>query len=189
MRKIGVLVGSLSKRSYSQKVANYLSKIVPSSLTLVQLQYNILPFYNPDLEKQPPLEWQVFRTVVDQMAGLLIVTQEYNFSIPGGLKNALDVLSVPNPRPHIYQKPVLLLTDSAGERGGANANAHIQQSLRYMGMNVMNAFVTIGKVQEKFDANDQLIDPLLAKELQKTMADFQKFVNHSVTKKNNAPSD
>lgn len=74
------------------------------AVKFVQVNYDILPLYNPDLEKKPPLEWQVFRKVIDKMDALLIVTQEYNFSIPGGLKNAIDVVSVPSPRPpHLSQ--------------------------------------------------------------------------------------
>lgn len=173
MVNIGVLVGSLSKHSYSQKIANYLMMRSPVA-KFMQINYDILPLYNPDLEKKPPLEWQVFRNVIDKMDALIIVTQEYNFSIPGGLKNAIDVVSVPLPRPNIYHKPVLLITDSSGSRGGANANAHIQQMLRYTGMNVMNVFVTIGNVQQKFNSSDQLIDHDVAAELDNTLNDFIK---------------
>lgn len=66
------------------------------------------------------------------------------------------------------------MTDSSGSRGGANANAHIQQMLRYMGMDVMNAFITIGNVQQDFDANDQLINHDVMKELDNSLNDFIK---------------
>ncbi|MBB1079465.1 NAD(P)H-dependent oxidoreductase [Limosilactobacillus sp. STM2_1] len=177
MINIGVFVGSLSQNSYSQKIASYLmnkNKIAK----FFQINYDILPLYNPDLEKNPPLEWQVIRSVVDKMDALLIVTQEYNFSIPGGLKNAIDVLSVPSPQPHIYQKPALVITDSSGARGGANANAHIQQLLRYIGMNVMNKFVTIGNVQGIFDDNN-LTDKKIAKRLNNLVNEFIQFTETS----------
>lgn len=176
MVNVGVLVGSLSKHSYSQKIANHLMTRSPA-VKFIQVNYDILPLYNPDLEKRPPLEWQVFRKVIDKMDALIIVTQEYNFSIPGGLKNAIDVVSVPSPRPHIYQKSVLLITDSSGSRGGANANAHIQQMLRYMGMDVMNTFITIGNVQQDFDANDRLINHDVMVELNDAMGAFLKGLN------------
>lgn len=176
MANIGVLVGSLSKYSYSQKLANYLIG-QSSKANFIQINYDILPLYNSDLEKEPPLEWQVFREVVDKMDALLFVTQEYNFSIPGGLKNAIDILSVPSPQPHIYHKPALVITDSSGARGGANANAHIQQLLRYTGMDVMNAFVTVGNVQQIFDQHDRLTDHTTAKMLNKVLGDFVNMVN------------
>lgn len=174
MVSIGVLVGSLSKYSYSQKVANHLMQ-QHGKAKFVQINYDVLPLYNPDLEKRIPLEWQVIRSVVDEMDALLIVTQEYNLSIPGGLKNAIDVLSVPSPHPHIYQKPALVITDSSGARGGANANAHIQQLLRYIGMNVLNEFITIGNVQAIFE-NDKLVDEEIAKKLDKLVSEFIQYV-------------
>jgi len=171
MTNIGILVGSLSEKSYSQKIANYLMK-EQLPVKFVQVNYEILPLYNPDLEHSPILEWQIFRSVIDQMDALVLVTPEYNFSIPGGLKNALDVLSVPLPPAHIVHKPALVITDSSGERGGANANAHIQQLLRYMGMNVKNDFITIGKVQEVFDNQDRLVDQRVTKELDGAIKSF-----------------
>ncbi|WP_143463615.1 NADPH-dependent FMN reductase [Levilactobacillus enshiensis] len=171
MTNIGILVGSLSQKSYSQKIANYLMK-AQLSVKFIQVNYEILPLYNPDLEQNPVLEWQVFRSVVDHMDALILVTPEYNFSIPGGLKNALDVLSVPLPPANIVHKPALVITDSSGERGGANANAHIQQLLRYMGMNVQNDFITIGRVQAAFDNQDRLVNQQVAKELDAAMSSF-----------------
>ncbi|WP_054762596.1 NADPH-dependent FMN reductase [Secundilactobacillus collinoides] len=85
MLNIGVLVGSLSSRSYSQKIANWLMSN-QTSVHFFQINYEILPLYNPDLEDNSILEWQVFRSVIDKMDALIFVTQEYNFSIPGGLK-------------------------------------------------------------------------------------------------------
>ena len=79
MARVGVLIGSLSKDSYSRKVADYFTAL-PTSLEFVELNYSILPFYNPDLEKKPPIEWQAFRKATDSVDALLIVTQEYNYS-------------------------------------------------------------------------------------------------------------
>lgn len=168
MVNIGVLVGSLSNHSYSQKIVKYLKKSQPF-INLIQINFDILPLYNPDLEQVPTVEWQVFRNVVDQMDALLIVTPEYNFSIPGGLKNAIDVLSVPLPKTHIEKKPVLVVTDSSGTRGGVVANIHIQQLLRYAGVNVMNELVTIGRVQEVFDRDGELHNVQVASELDRVI--------------------
>ena len=181
MANIGVLVGSLSQKAYSQKVANYLMAL-PVKAHFVQLNYDILPLYNPDLEKQVPLEWQVFREVADKMDALLLVTPEYNFSIPGGLKNAIDVLSVPSPRPHLFQKPAMVVTASSGARGGANANARIQQLLRYTGMDVMNSFITVGHVQQIFDRDNRLTDQDTAHTLDDAMGQFVEMVNHHASR-------
>ncbi|KRM74533.1 NADPH-dependent FMN reductase [Secundilactobacillus collinoides] len=175
MLNIGVLVGSLSSRSYSQKIANWLMSN-QTSVHFFQINYEILPLYNPDLEDNSILEWQVFRSVIDKMDALIFVTQEYNFSIPGGLKNAVDVMSVPVPQSHVTNKPAMVLTDSSGDRGGANANAHIQQLLRYMGMDVINNFITIGKVQALFNKENELINQELAKQLDDTLKQFVYYI-------------
>ncbi|MBD5805829.1 GNAT family N-acetyltransferase [Limosilactobacillus walteri] len=178
MVKVGVLIGSLSKNSYSRKVANYFTKL-PSDLQFIELNYTILPFYNPDLEREnTPLEWQAFRQAADEMDALLVVTQEYNYSLPGGLKNALDVLSVPSPNQHLMGKPVMVITDSAGEKGGLIANAHLHQVLRYLGMKVMNCTIAIGNVQSVFK-NGENNDQKLAKRLQQDIKDFEYFIRES----------
>lgn len=166
MITIGVLVGSLSQHAYSQRLADHVMQ-TPSAAKFVQLNYDLLPLYNPDLETEPILEWQVFRSIVAQIDALLIVTPEYNFSVPGGLKNAIDVLSVASVPAH---QPVLVVTASAGDRGGANANAHLQQLLRYMGMNVVNDWLTIGHVQADFDSQDRLVNPRVAQQLEQALA-------------------
>ncbi|WP_076459870.1 GNAT family N-acetyltransferase [Limosilactobacillus caccae] len=178
MTRVGVLIGSLSKDSYSRKVANYFTSL-PSNLKFIDLNYAILPFYNPDLEHEnTPIEWQAFRKAVDSVDALLIVTQEYNYSIPGGLKNALDVLSVPSPNQHLMGKPVLAITDSAGEKGGIIANAHLHQVLRYLGMKVMNCTIAIGNVQSVFDGGINH-DEQLAERLKQDIHDFEHFITAS----------
>ncbi|WP_267201087.1 GNAT family N-acetyltransferase [Limosilactobacillus kribbianus] len=178
MTSVGVLIGSLSKDSYSRKVANYFTSL-PSNLTFVELNYSILPLYNPDFERtNTPMEWQAFRKAVDSVDALMIVTQEYNYSIPGGLKNALDVLSVPSPNQHLMGKPVLAMTDSAGEKGGIIANAHLHQILRYLGMRVMNCTIAIGNVQSVFK-DGQNHDPHLAQQLKQDIRDFERFITET----------
>lgn len=178
MVKVGVLIGSLSVNSYSRKIAEYFTSL-PSNLQFVELKYSMLPFYNPDFEHQnTPIEWNAFRKAVDSVDALLIVTQEYNYSLPGGLKNALDILSVPSPNQHLVGKPVLVITDSAGEKGGIIANAHLHQVLRYLGMKVMNCTIAISNVQSVFKNGDNH-DPKLAKRLRDDIKSFEQFINES----------
>ena len=174
MVKVGVLIGSLSVNSYSRKIAEYFTSL-PSNLQFVELKYSMLPFYNPDFEHQnTPIEWNAFRKAVDSVDALLIVTQE----LPGGLKNALDILSVPSPNQHLVGKPVLVITDSAGEKGGIIANAHLHQVLRYLGMKVMNCTIAISNVQSVFKNGDNH-DPKLAKRLRDDIKSFEQFINES----------
>ncbi|QLL69164.1 GNAT family N-acetyltransferase [Lactobacillus sp. 3B(2020)] len=161
MVKIGVLVGSLSKRAFSLKLAQYIT-YKEKNLEMLQLDYSSLPLYDPDIDlTNAPVEWVAFRRAVSKVSGLLIVMPEYNLSIPGGLKNALDVISVPKPDLPAQGKPVLVITDSSGSRGGMLANAHLHQVLQNLGAKVLPSYVTVGNVNSILKENritDDFVD-------------------------------
>src|SRR5439155_22963554 len=93
--KVAVLVGSLRKDSLNRKTANALMAMSPPTLQMSAVEIGELPLYNQDLEAQPPAPWVAFREQIAATQALLFVTPEYNRSVPGGLKNALDVGSRP----------------------------------------------------------------------------------------------
>jgi NAD(P)H-dependent FMN reductase len=97
-----VLVGSLRKASYTRKLANVLIHMAPPSLRCRLVEIGGLPLYNQDLDIAPPNEWVDFRREVAKAHAVLILTPEYNRSVPGCLKNALDVGSRP---PHRHPVP------------------------------------------------------------------------------------
>src|SRR6202162_4360885 len=90
-----VIVGSLRKESFSLKIANALAKLAPATLKLDVTTLNGISFFNQDLEASPPADWVAFREKLQKSNGVLFVTPEYNRSIPGVLKNAIDVGSRP----------------------------------------------------------------------------------------------
>ena len=92
---VGVFVGSLRKESFTRKVANAIIKLAPPSLSLEIIEIGQLPHYNQDLEATPPGEWVAFRQKVGALDAVLFATPEYNRSVPGVLKNAIDVGSRP----------------------------------------------------------------------------------------------
>src|ERR1700756_2374601 len=92
---IVVIVGSLRKESFSLKVANALVKLAPASLKLDVTTLNGISFFNQDLEGNPPADWLAFREKLQKSNGVIFVTPEYNRSISGVLKNAIDVGSPP----------------------------------------------------------------------------------------------
>src|SRR5215831_6171326 len=94
-RNVVVLVGSLRKESFTRKVANALAEIAAPVLALEQLEIGSLPLYNQDLDVTPPGEWQRLRDRVRAADAVLFATPEYNRSVPGLLKNAIDVGSRP----------------------------------------------------------------------------------------------
>jgi chromate reductase len=92
---IAVLVGSIRKESFTLKIAKALAKLAPDTLKLEVVTLNGISFFNQDLEASPPADWLAFREKLQQSNGVLIVTPEYNRSISGVLKNAIDVGSRP----------------------------------------------------------------------------------------------
>src|SRR4029078_2606001 len=92
---IAVIVGSLRKDSFTRKIANALTKLAPDTLKLNPVTLHDLSFFNQDLEAPPPADWLAFRDKLQKSDAMMFVTPEYNRSIPGVLKNAIDVGSRP----------------------------------------------------------------------------------------------
>src|SRR4051812_2634244 len=113
-RDIAVLVGSLRKESFNRKMAYALIELAPSQLKLQIVEIGQLPHYNQDLEASPPAQWVAFRDQVRGMHGVLFVTPEYNRSVPGVLKNAIDVGSRPYGKSVWEKKPAGIVSVSTG---------------------------------------------------------------------------
>src|SRR6202048_4758382 len=92
---VAVIVGSLRKEGFTLKIANALAKLAPDTLKLNVVTLHDISFFNPDLEATPPADWLAFREKLQKSNAVLFVTPEYNRSIPGVLKNAIDVGSAP----------------------------------------------------------------------------------------------
>ena len=111
---IVTIVGSLRKESFSLKIANALAKLAPASLKLDVTTLEGISFFNQDLEANPPADWLAFREKLQKSDGVLFVTPEYNRSIPGVLKNAIDVASRPYGKSSFLGKPVGIVSNSPG---------------------------------------------------------------------------
>jgi chromate reductase len=137
-RNVAVLVGSLRKASYNRKMALALAKLAPETLKLDIVEIGALPLYNEDLETaEPPTPWTDFRASVRAKDAVLFVTPEYNRSVPGGLKNAIDVGSRPYGKSVWSRKPCAVVSASPGAIGGFGANHHLRQSLVFLDMPVL----------------------------------------------------
>lgn len=179
MIKIGILIGSLSQKAYSRKIAQFIVNSFPN-ITFMELNYRQLSLYDPDLEvNNCPISWQAFRLAIQKVNALLFVTPEYNYSIPGGLKNALDILSGADIEDLLNDKPAMIITDSSGNRGGLIANLQLQQVLRMFGMQVFNNEVTFSNVQELFNEQDELIDRDSRDFLIANITQFYDFIGHT----------
>ncbi|MHA6194117.1 NADPH-dependent FMN reductase [Pseudomonas wadenswilerensis] len=129
---VAVLVGSLRKASLNRKVAQALGELAPSNLKLKIVEIGDLPLYNEDIDVDPPAAYTRFREEIKGTQGLLFVTPEYNRSVPGALKNAIDVGSRPYGQSVFSGKPGAVISVSPGAVGGFGANHHLRQSLVFL---------------------------------------------------------
>src|SRR5260370_28422211 len=121
-------VGALRKESFSLKIANALAKLAPASLKLDVTTLEGISFFSQDLEAAPPADWLAFREKLQKSSGVLFVTPEYNRSIPGVLKNAIDVASRPYGKSSFLDNPLGIISNSPGPRGGVNADKHFKNT-------------------------------------------------------------
>jgi len=156
-KKIAVFVGSLRKESFNRKMAKALSALAPESLKLEIIEIGGLPLYNEDLEADPPASWVEFRKHLMKFDGVLFVTPEYNRSVPGVLKNAVDVGSRPYGKSVWSGKPGAVMTISPGAIGGFGANHHLRQSLVFLNVPAMQQpEAYIGNAANLFDEHGNL---------------------------------
>ena len=158
-KKIAVIVGSLRKESYNRKMAKVLAALAPESLKLEIVEIGGLPLYDQDLddEGRPPAAWTSFREQLKPFDGVLFVTPEYNRSVPGALKNAIDVGSRPYGQSVWAGKPGAVMTVSPGAIGGFGANHHLRQSLVFLDVPAMHQpEAYIGGAAQLFDANGNI---------------------------------
>jgi chromate reductase len=158
--RIAVFVGSLRKESFSGRMAKALIALAPPSLSLELVEIGHLAHYNQDLEDAPPAPWLEFRKRLSGFAGVLFVTPEYNRSVPGVLKNALDVGSRPYGKSMWNGKPGAVVSVSPGALSGFGANHHLRQVLVFLNVPTMQQpEAYIGNAAELFDEHGNLAKP------------------------------
>jgi chromate reductase len=153
-RKIAVIVGSLRKESFNRKVARTLMLLAGPELDMEIVEIGKLPLYNEDDDASPPPVYTEFRERIKGYDGVLFVTPEYNRSVPGCLKNAIDVGSRPYGHSAWSGKPAGVVTVSPGAMGGFGANHHLRQMLVFLNMPAMaQPEAYIGGVAKMFDGD------------------------------------
>ncbi|MDN3607028.1 NADPH-dependent FMN reductase [Kaistella yonginensis] len=157
-KKITVLVGSLRKESFNRKIAMELIRLAPKSLNMELVEIGDLPFYNEDLEENPPKQWTDFRETIKNSDGVLFVSPEYNRTIPAVLKNAIDVASRPGGKSVWKGKPGSVVTASPSGIGGFGANHNIRQAVVFLDVPMMQQpEMYLGKVHELFQEDGKTV--------------------------------
>ena len=131
---IAVLVGSLRRESFNRKLATALARLAPAEFTFKQLEIGDLPLYNQDDDAEQPAPAKRLKAEIQAAHGLLFVTPEYNRSVPGVLKNAIDHASRPYGDSAFAGKPAGVVGASIGAIGTAMAQQHLRNILAYLGM-------------------------------------------------------
>ena len=156
--QVGVVVGSLREASYSRRIAQALREMAPAGLALNEIGYGDLPLYNGDLEAATPQPWQRFRAQVRASDALLFVIPEYNRSVPGGVKNAIDVASKPTGQNCCSGKPALVVSQSSGPLGGLAGSYALKQVLAAVNVATMpHPEVYLGRVATLFDGEGPML--------------------------------
>jgi chromate reductase, NAD(P)H dehydrogenase (quinone) len=131
---IAVVVGSLRKDSFNKQLAGALEKMFPADFSLSHLRIDDLPLYNQDDDAAPPAEVKRLKTEITAAQGVLFLTPEYNRSIPGVLKNAIDHASRPYGQSVWNGKPAGVIGASVGATGTSMAQQHLRNILAYLNM-------------------------------------------------------
>lgn len=175
--KIAALVGSLRQGSLNRALLHAAAEQAPSGVTVELLEIGEVPLYNGDVQAQG------FPEVVTRMGealraadGILLVTPEYNYSVPGVLKNTIDWLSR-LPQQPFAGKPVAMMGASMGNMGSSRAQYHLRQVMVFLDPLVMNKpEIMVPAAHSKFDAEGKLTDDSTREHLAKFMAAFQTFI-------------
>ena len=136
--KILGFVGSLRKGSYNKALMRAAVELVPDDATIEVFDLAGIPPFNQDLENEPPSAVRKFKEKIRKADALLIASPEYNYSVPGVLKNAIDWASRPHGDNVFKGKPVAIMSTSVGHLGGARSQYHLRQSFVFLEMHPLN---------------------------------------------------
>ncbi|WP_096187463.1 NADPH-dependent FMN reductase [Evansella halocellulosilytica] len=183
--KLVALIGSIRKNSYNHQIANFVKKRYEESVEIEKLNITDLPYFDQDIEEHPPETVKQFKHHVKQADGVLIFTPEYNHSVPGVLKNALDWLSRVDRV--LTGKPVLIIGASMGMLGTVRCQMHLRQILAAPGLSAKvlpGNEVLIGNVHEKLDRDGHLTDESTVQFLDKVVENYLQFSKQMIREQN-----
>jgi chromate reductase, NAD(P)H dehydrogenase (quinone) len=161
--KLSILgfAGSLRQASYNKALLRAAQEMVPPEAELKIFDLEGIPLFNQDLENQPTEKVKEFKGALRAADALLIATPEYNYSMSGVLKNALDVASRPYGESALNGKPIAIMGASIGMLGTGRAQYHLRQSCVFLNMYPLNQpEVMVPTVHEKVDTEGRLTDPV-----------------------------
>jgi chromate reductase, NAD(P)H dehydrogenase (quinone) len=180
MRILGIS-GSVRRGSHNRRLLRAAGNSLPSGVELVEWETVAgLPIFDEDLELTPPESVREFLEAIEDADGILIATPEYNASVPGGLKNALDWASRPFPDNVLRDKPSAVIGASTGLFGAVWSQAEVRKALTAAGAHVLDSELPVGLADSAFEDDDTLTDPELAARLRDVLTDLVREVSAPV---------
>ncbi len=176
--KVAIVVGSLRKESFNRKVANEMIRLAPENLELEIVEIKDLTFFSEDIENDPPQSWTDFKTGISNSDAVLFVSPEYNRTIPGGLKNAMEIGSRPPKQRSWTGKPGAVVTVSPGAIGGLGANLTIRNAALSLNIPMMHqpeAF--IGGIKDRLLEDGKTVNEKTEKFLTDFLVAFEKWIH------------
>jgi len=162
--------GSLRKDSYNKSLLRAAVGLAPDDMKLETFDLKGIPSFNQDLEMKMPVKVKEFKAKIRAADAILIVTPEYNYSVPGVLKNAIDWASRPYGDNAFEDKPVAVMSASGGMLGGARAQYHLRQSFVFVNAHLLNRpEVMVTFANEKIDENGKLTDETTRKKVKELL--------------------
>ena len=157
--KILGFAGSLRVGSYNKALLRATIELLPEDVNLEIFEIDGIPPFNQDIEKDMPTKVREFKSKIREADAILIATPEYNYSVPGVLKNAIDWASRPYGDNAFEGKPAAIMSASVGMLGGARAQYHLRQIFVFLNVYSVNGSeVILPFAQDKFDANGKLTE-------------------------------
>ncbi len=179
---VGYLIGSLATTSINRRLAGALVKLAPKPLTMSEVRFGDLPLYSYDYDTSYPPVAQAFKDAIAGSDAILFVTPEYNRSIPGGLKNAIDWASRPYGQNAFTRKPTAIIGTSPGKIGTAVAQAHLRSILAFCNAPLMNSVEAYIQFEEGLIAEDGTVSSDDTREfLRNFMSEFHTFITRVYT--------
>ena len=180
--KVGYFVGSLATKSINRLLARALVKLAPAELQLTEIAFRDLPLYSYDYDANFPPVATEFKNAIAAVDAVLFVTPEYNRSIPGGLKNAIDWASRPYGKNAFTRKPSAFIGTSPGKIGTAIAQQHLRSILAFCNSPQMNSIEAYIQFERGLIGEDGEVTNESTREfLRNYMAEFHGFITRVYT--------
>ena len=180
--KVGYLIGSLAKGSINRKLAKALVRLAPKDLQMTEIPFRDLPLYSYDYDADFPAPARAFKEAIAGVDAVLFVTPEYNRSIPGGLKNAIDWGSRPYGQNSFTRKPSAIIGTSPGSIGTALAQQNLRGVLAFCNSPLMNALEAYIQFTPNLVTDDgEVTKESTAEFLRNYMAEFDTFIKRVYT--------